>query len=237
MNKRVLVIDDDLNVCRDIKQVLDNATTDVNYALSTADALKLVRKYQYCLVIMDIHLSETDGTDLLKAIRQALPIPILVLSTKASAAERISILQAGANVCMEKPYDSAECLAQAQSLIQLYLTSNANVTESCCYTLWPSIDLKIDPAYRRVVLKGKPLHLTRKEFDLLYCLALYEGKVLSREQLYNLVWHDDCDCYINVEATIKSHLSSIRKKLNTGGKEYIQTVWGVGYRFDPGSAH
>lgn len=231
MKKRVLIVDDDLNVCREIKEALQNDnTTDVFYALSAVEALELFMKQRFCLVIMDVLLSETDGWELLKTMRQAQPIPILVLSAKTSSSERAALLRAGANVYLEKPCDLEECLAQAKSLIQLYVRSNP--AESRCYTLAFGLDLIINPLYRNATLRGEPLDLTRKEFDLLYCLARHEGQVLSREQLYSLVWNDESP--INVEATVKSHLSAIRKKLDAGGREYIRTVWGVGYRFDSG---
>lgn len=229
VKKKVLVIDDDLKVCREIKYALqDDNTTDVYYALSVGEALEVFMKQRFCLVIMDVLLSETDGRELLKTMRQAKPIPILVLSAKASPAERAALLQKGANVYLEKPYELEECLAQAQSLMQLYI--GANPIESRCYTLAFGMDLIIDPTYWRVTLKGEPLDLTHKEFGLLYCLASHKGQVLAREQLYSHVWRDDGN--INLEATIKSHIRTLRQKMSPSGKDYIENVRGVGYRFN-----
>lgn len=228
MKKSVLVIDDDLKVCRDIKYSLqDDNTTDVYYALSTDEALKIFLQRRFCLVIMDVRLAETDGLELLRTMRKAKSIPILVLSAKASSAERASLLQAGANVYLEKPYDLEECLAQAQSLMELYI--KANPVENRYYTLAFGMDLIIDPTRHQATLKGEPLDLTRKEFDLLFCLASHAGQVLSREQLYSQVWPDESD--FNVDASIKNHIKKLRQKLTPAGKDYIQNVWGVGYRF------
>ena len=229
MKKKVLVIDDDLNVCRDIKYALQNDnTTDVYYALSVAEALEVFMKQHFCLVIMDVLLAEADGRELLRIMRQAKTIPILVLSSKASSAERTSLLQTGANVYLEKPYDLDECLAQAESLMQLY--TDAKPVESRCYTLAFGMDLIIDPTYWKVTLMGEPLELTHKEFGLLYCLASHKGQVLTREQLYSQVWNNDSE--INLEATIKSHIRSLRQKMSPKGKNYIESVRGVGYRFN-----
>ena len=229
MKKKVLVIDDDLSVCRDIKYALqDDNTTDVYYTLSVAEALEVFMKQRFCLVIMDVLLAEADGRELLKIMRQAKTIPILVLSSKASSAERTSLLQTGANVYLEKPYDLDECLAQAQSLMQLY--TEANPIESRCYTLAFGMELIIDPTYWKVTLMGELLDLTHKEFALLYCLASHKGQVLTREQLYSHVWHSDSE--INLEATIKSHIRSLRQKMSPRGKNYIESVRGVGYRFN-----
>lgn len=120
MKKKVLIIDDDLDVCREIKYSLQNETTDVYYALSAKDGLEQFAKHQFCLVIMDIQLSETDGLYLLEQMRKMNPMPILVLSSKNSSEAKIDALRAGTVGYMEKPYALEECLAHAQSLIQLY---------------------------------------------------------------------------------------------------------------------
>lgn len=227
MKKKVLIIDDDLKVCREIKYSLLNETTDVYYALSVKDAVEQFTKHYYCLVIMDIVLSEMDGMELMKMIRQVKPIPILVLSSKPGSTERIQALRAGANGYLEKPYELEECLAHAQSLMQLY--TDLYTEEKRCYTLAFGMDLLIDPTRHQATLKGEPLNLTRKEFDLLFCLASHAGQVLSRKQLYSFVWKEDIS--YNVDELIKAHIKTLRKKLSPSGKELIKNEWGIGYRF------
>lgn len=229
MHKKVLIIDDDLAVCKEIKYSLQSETTDVYYAPSVSAGFEVLTKHPFCLVIMDIMLSETDDVTLLKMIRQIKPMPILVLSSKSGSIKRIEALRAGANGYLEKPYELEECLAHAQSLMQLY--SELHTTESRYYTLAFGVDLIIDPARRQATLRGEALNLTRKEFELLFCLASHVGQVLSREQLYSFVWNEDV--HYNVDELIKAHIKALRKKLTPSGKEYIKNVWGVGYRFDP----
>nr|WP_305149539.1 winged helix-turn-helix domain-containing protein [Enterocloster bolteae] len=89
----------------------------------------------------------------------------------------------------------------------------------------------IDPELRQATLKGESLNLTRKEFDLLFCLAEHAGQVLSREQLYGYVWSQDIQ--YNVDEQVKAHIKALRKKMTPAGKEYIKNVWGIGYRFSP----
>lgn len=122
--KSVLVIDDDLNVCRDLKSALEDEETEVYYTLSTDEALCAFIKWNFCLVIMNSSLPESNGCEVLKIIRQTKAIPIIVLSTKADVSKRTAILQAGANVCLEKPHDLNELLAQARSLISLCTASS-----------------------------------------------------------------------------------------------------------------
>ena len=110
MHKKVLIIDDDLAVCKEIKYALQNETTDVYYALSARDGIEQFTQHRFCLVIMDILLSEVNGMELLKTIRQVKPIPVLVLSSKPGSEERIAALKTGAHGYVEKPYQLEECL-------------------------------------------------------------------------------------------------------------------------------
>lgn len=229
MKKAVLIVDDNIDVCKEIKYAIQNETTDAYYALSVQDAIDQITKNRVCLVIMDILLSEADGLELLKMIRQIKPIPILVLSSKPDNTARIAALKAGAHGYLKKPFALEECLAHAQSLMELY--SQIHTSENRCYTLAFGMDLIIDPVRHQATLKGEPMNLTRKEFDLLFHLASHAGQVLSREQLYSAVWNEDSP--YNVDESVKSHIKALRKKLMPAGKEYIKNEWGVGYRFSP----
>lgn len=231
MKKRVLIIDDNLEVCKQIKYSLQNDATDVYYALSVKEGLKCFMEQHYCLVIMDIVLSEVDGHELLSVMRQAKSIPILVLSSKSGNQNKLSAYHSGAHAYIEKPYELEECLAQAEALMQLYVELADK--DKRCYTLVLGKDLVIDPVSRKVMLKGEVLNLTKKEFELLFCLARHAGQVLSREQLYNHVWNND-NSY-NVDNLIKAHIKTLRKKLSPANKEYIKNVWGIGYRFEDDS--
>lgn len=228
MKKKVLIIDNDLNVCKEIKYALQSETTDAYYALSVRDGFEQFTRQHFCLVIMDTLLSETDGFELLRTLKQARPTPILVLSSSGSK-EKVAALRAGANGYMDKPYDLEECLAHAQSLMQLYM--DLHTIEKRCYTLAFGMDLIIDPVKHQATLKGEPLNLTRKEFGLLFHLASHAGQVLSREQLYSAVWNENTA--FNVDEQVKAHIKALRRKLAPSGKELIQNEWGVGYRFSP----
>lgn len=228
MKKGVLIIDNNVNVCKEIQCALQSETTEVRYALSAHDGIEKLTKFPFCLVIMDVLLSKADGFGIMKLIREIKPVPILVLSSKPDSEERLDVFKAGAHGYMEKPDNLEECLANAHSLMELY--TQIHTSESRCYTLAFGMDLIIDPEHRQATLKGEPLNLTRKEFDLLFCLAEHAGQVLSREQLYSYVWNEDAH---NVDELIKAHIKALRKKLTPAGKEYIKNVWGIGYCFSP----
>lgn len=227
--KNVLIIDDNLHVCQEIKTALQNETTEIYYALSAHEGIEQLIKERFCLVIMDILQPETDGIEMLRMIRQLRPIPILVLSSKSGSAERMAALKAGAHGYMEKPYNLEECLAYAQSLMELYM--RLHMVEDRYYTLAFGSDLIIDPVKHQAMLKGELLNLTRKEFELLFFLANHAGQVLSREQIYSAVWN--ADSVYNVDEIVKAHIKTLRKKMQPSGKAYIKNEWGIGYRFSP----
>lgn len=123
-------------------------------------------------------------------------------------------------------------MAQAHALMQLYLESAPQ--GSLCYTLAFGNDLLIDPSTRQIFVKGRELKVTRKEFDILFCLASNPGRVFTKEQLYDQVW-DEQSAY-NIDDVIKTHIKTLRQKLSETDSEYIKNVWGVGYRFEKESS-
>ena len=229
MRRSILIIDDDLKICRLIKNNLENELTDVHYELSYQNGLDNFMKHQYCLVIMDFLLLETADLAMLKIMRHSKPVPILILSANASTADKVSALKSGADDILSKPFELEECLARAQALIRRYIElGNA----AAVYTLVFGLDLVIDPQYRIAVLKGQRLELTKKEFDILYLFARHPLQVLTRAQIYGQIW--DPESVFNPDDTVRFHIQGLRKKLGAIDEEsYFETVWGVGYRFNP----
>ena len=227
MNKNILIINKNNASASEICHCLTGPETNVFCAENMNDALSYMMNTDFCLIILDADISAEDDHRLLKMIRKSKTSPILVLSSEESHEGRIHAFQAGAHAYMGHPYTLEECLAQAHTLMQLYL--DLNPQEHRCYTLAIGNDLIIDPSTRQVFLKGNELNFTRKEFDLLFCLASNPGKVFSREQLYDHVW-DEFSAH-NVDEVVKHHIKALRKKLTHSDSEYIKNVWGVGYRF------
>lgn len=227
MNKNILIVNHDINEANSIKARLASPTTTVICAHTIRDALAAFDKMEFCLVILDAAMSASDDHNLLKAMRNSHTMPILVLSSHADSTEKIHAFNAGAHAYMGKPYSDEECLAQAHSLMQLYI--DLHPESKLCYTLAFGNDLVIEPDTRRVKLQGRDLRLTKKEYDLLFWLASNPGKVFTCDQLYDRVW--DEFAIGNVEEVIKYHIKSLRKKLTASSAEYIKNVWGVGYKF------
>ena len=227
MKNRILIINSNESEANDIQERLHCAGSEAYIASDMQTALMLFVKHTFCLIILDACMSEADDHSLLKAMRSAKSTPIMVLSSKMDHSHRIHALQAGAHAYMGQPYTQEECMAQAHSLMQLY--SETASQGELCYTLAFGNDLLIDPTTRQVYLCGNELKLTRKEFDLLFCLASNPGRVFSLEQLYDNVWDDQSA--FNVNSVIRTHISALKQKLSEANQEYIKNVWGIGYRF------
>lgn len=211
---------------------MQDENTDIYCAASTIEAINRYMTIDYSLAIIDISLLEKEKVDMLYMMRAAKRIPILVLAERLNPDEKLLLFRAGADVCMEKPLDGSVCKAQANALIRLYQSSSKSTSRSL---LAFGTDLVIDPYYRQAFAYGKQLSLTRKEFDLLHYLASYPGRVFSKEQLYHHVWQNLSD--IDGNDTVKTHIKTLRKKIGSSGKDYIQNIWGIGYKFTIRSNH
>lgn len=228
MKKQILIINRDLQACTEIQRVLKNAVTEVVSTSDLDEAIRMFIHRSFCLVIVDAALSEADGYHYLHIMRTAKPVPIFILSSSTEYPGRLQAFQAGANAYLGRPYELAECIAQAKSLINLYVDMKS--AEHSHYTRAFDKDFIIDPLKRQVVVNNRIIDLTRKEFDLLFCLASHPGQVLSREQIYSQVW--DTDTAFDVDEIVKSHIKTLRKKLASSDTSCIKNVWGIGYCFD-----
>ena len=210
---------------------MQDVSTDIYGVSTVADALDSFIKFEYCMVIMDFCLSETDNLKILRTMRAIKNTPILVLTDHLKSEEKVALFYAGANACMERPIDIEVCAAQTIALIQLYLDSEREHKEHFSLTFGSA--LIINPIYRQVIIDGSAVELTRTEFDLLLCLARRPGQVWSRSQLYHQVWKDDLGS--TGDNIVRAHIGNLRKKLTNVGKTYIQNSRGIGYKFVPPS--
>ncbi len=227
MRRSILVVDQSLNYCRWVTHALDGPMTEVLPALSTDEAVNLYTKYRFCLVIIDGLLAEQNKIRLLKVLRETRVVPILALLSSITPEQRTLFLRGGATAVLEKSCLVSKLVAQAESLINLYLALNPD--DGQFYTLAYGMDFIIDYMRHQLILDGDPIDMPRKEFEVLYDLARHPNQVLSAEQLYAHVWPNESS--FNADASIKNHIMKIRKKLARYGKDCIRNVWGVGYSF------
>lgn len=224
MKNRVLIIDYDISICKDIKYSLASNTTDAYYCLTVQEGLSELAKRDYELVILSISFPETDGMELLRTMRQLKSMPILLLSTSTELNDKVRAFRLGADDYLTKPFETEECLARAYAMLRRF--TELNHTQTRAYSIVVYNDLVINQEGRQVLLSGNPLHLTRREYDILCLLAAHPGRVYTFEQLYELAWPDE---YLNAKNTVVCQVQRLRKKLT--GTNFIEAVREVGYRF------
>lgn len=226
-SSRILVVDDESTVRQTVAAYLERDGFTVYQAADGPAALKAARAFQPDLIVLDIMLPGVDGLEVLRQIRTASDVYVLLLTARADETDKIVGLTVGADDYLTKPFSPRELAARVKAILR-----RGRSAEGGDRTL--VIDaLRIDPDSRQVWLAGRSVDLTAIEFDLLHALARHAGRVLSREQLIEQVWGYD---YYGDERVVDVHIGRLRKKLqeDAGDLEIIVTVRGVGYRLETG---
>ncbi len=183
------------------------------------------------LVVLDLMLPGLDGLSICRAIRSGPGyVPVLMLTAKSTELDRVLGLEMGADDYLTKPFSVAELSARIKAIFRrVDAMASASATEPSEQALFTN-GLRIDPLRRRVFIKDQPVELTAREFDLLWHFANHPGQVFSRAQLLDTVWGYSHEGY---EHTVNTHINRLRGKIEAdpAHPEFIQTVWGVGYRF------
>jgi two-component system OmpR family response regulator len=227
--RRMLVVEDNPDLADLLVMHLHEAGYAVQKAGDGRDALKLFEEGSFDLVILDLMLPDLDGLDICRRLR-ARPdyLPILMLTAKSTEFDRVLGLELGADDYLTKPFSIRELLARVKALFRRVDALAETPTQPQQVMRFDG--LTIDPARRRVLVKGKEVHLTSREFDLLAHFATHPGLVYSRAQLLDAVWGYGHDGY---EHTVNSHINRLRAKIEStpAAPRFILTVWGVGYKF------
>ena len=230
MENKILIIDDDI----DLGYLLKNYLLLENYNVTICnDGLSGVMEANantYQLIILDIMLPNMNGFEVLTTIRKTNSVPVLMLTAKDSEVDKVSGLRLGADDYLTKPFLQNEFIARVQSLIRRYTIFNAKHEELETLSFK---GLAINRPLRLVNVNNDAIKLTAKEFDLLLFLASNQGQVFTKEQIYNHVWREE---YSYDDSNIMSFISKLRRKIKNAelDLDYIQTIHGVGYRFNLG---
>lgn len=227
----ILMIDDDKELCSLIKKCLDNEEMSTLVAFSGSLGLKVLgeNKDNLSLIILDVMLPDLDGFSILKRVREISNVPVLMLTAKNSEEDKVIGLRTGADDYLTKPFSINELTARVDSLIRRFTTLNKTPDTQKGNLILKGMTIDIDN--RIVCVNDKQIDLTGKEFDLLLFLANNKGRVYTKKQIYTQVWEDD---YAFDDSNIMSFISKLRKKIepNPDNTFYIQTVRGIGYRFN-----
>ena len=229
--KRILVIEDDA----DIRHLLEIHLRDNAYRVDVVgngrEGLELAGTRAYQLVVLDLMLPGLDGLEVCKRLRgQGITVPILMLTAKTAELDRVLGLELGADDYLTKPFSIMKLQARVRAILRrvdISLQSSPGDEHNECIEV---AGLRIDVAARQLSIHGHALELTAREFDLLLHFARHPGRVYSRGQLLDQVWGYTHSGY---EHTVNTHINRLRKKIESipAAPQYIETVWGVGYRF------
>lgn len=225
---RILIVEDELTIAELEKDYLELSGFDVRIETDGNTGLKAALEQDYDLLLLDLMLPGVDGFEICRQVREAKNMPILMVSAKKDDIDKIRGLGLGADDYITKPFSPSELVARVKAHLARYerlIGSNAQEND-----VIEIRGLKIDKTARRVFVNGEEKQFTTKEFDLLTFLAQNPNHVYTKEELFRKIWDMES---IGDIATVTVHIKKIREKIeyNTSKPQYIETIWGVGYRF------
>ncbi len=225
---KILIVEDEESIAELEKDYLELSGFQVETEKQGDTGLKRALEEDFNLVILDLMLPGVDGFEICKKVRETKNIPILMVSAKKDDIDKIRGLGMGADDYMTKPFSPSELVARVKAHLARYQRLvNSNVKENDIVEIR---GIKIDKTARRVWINGEEKNFTTKEFDLLTFLAENPNHVFTKEELFREIWDMES---IGDIATVTVHIKKIREKIefDTAKPQYIETIWGVGYRF------
>jgi DNA-binding response OmpR family regulator len=227
MARKVLVVDDEKLIVKGIRFSLEQDGMEVDCAYDGQEALELIRKNTYDVVLLDVMLPILTGFEVCQQVREFSDVPVIMLTAKGDDMDKILGLEYGADDYITKPFNILEVKARIKAIIRRSSQIPAPVEEEKVLTFDV---LRVDCESRRAFIRDKEVNLTAKEFDLLELLMLHPDKVYSREELLNTVWGYD---YPGDVRTVDVHIRRLREKIEDkpSDPKFIHTKWGVGYYF------
>ena len=225
---KILIVEDEEAIADLEKDYLELSGFEVEIASDGTSGLKKALEEGFHLVILDLMLPGVDGFEICRQIREVKNIPIIMVSAKKDDIDKIRGLGLGADDYMTKPFSPSELVARVKAHLNRYeRLVSSNVKENSIIEIR---GIKIDKPARRVWVNGEEKNFTSREFDLLAFLAENPNHVFTKEELFRKIW--DMDSVGDI-ATVTVHIKKIREKIevNSAKPQYIETIWGVGYRF------
>lgn len=227
MNFTVLVVDDEENMRRLISIYLQNVSIKTVEAESGQDALEKLEQSHVHMIVLDLMMPGMDGLKAAELVKAKFPaMPILMLTARGTMDDKIMGFAVGADDYLVKPFDGRELIARVQALLRRSYPTSASLH-------FPHLHLTIDSEARTVTVDETPVSFTQKEFDMLLLLAEHPNRTFNREEILEHVWGID---YFGDTRTVDSHIKNLREKFRLAGmtQDPVQTVWGIGYKFEVG---
>lgn len=227
---KILVCDDDKDIVEAIDIYLTQEGYEVLKAYDGDEAIKVLKKNEVDLLIMDVMMPRLDGIRATLKIRENMSLPIIILSAKSEDADKILGLNIGADDYMTKPFNPLELVARVKSQLRRY-TQLGSTARSDNQSEFRTGGLVIRDDLKEVTVDGEKVKLTPIEYNILLLLVKNQGKVFSINQIYENIWNEDA---IGADNTVAVHIRHIREKIEINPKEprYLKVVWGVGYKVE-----
>lgn len=230
MGQKLLMIDDDYGLVDHVKKIFTPSEVEIVHAFNFLSGSRMLAQHRFSIIIMNLNLpGAISSFDFLEDLRITMPIPILTVGSTTSK-ERIRAYHLGADLFIQTPIDPLELAAAIRALLRRYYTLNREAELQEGGMAIHHKGLVLNQRRRTAVMAGRPIVLSRKEFDILYFLASNPGIVFSQDTIYERVWGEE---FTFASRCVTDHISSIRQKLGqqSSDENYIETVYGVGYRF------
>ena len=227
---KILVCDDDKDIVEAIDIYLTQEGYEVLKAYDGNEAIKVLKKNEVDLLIMDVMMPRLDGIRATLKIRENMSLPIIILSAKSEDADKILGLNIGADDYMTKPFNPLELVARVKSQLRRY-TQLGSTARSDNQSEFRTGGLVIRDDLKEVTVDGEKVKLTPIEYNILLLLVKNQGKVFSINQIYENIWNEEA---IGADNTVAVHIRHIREKIEINPKEprYLKVVWGVGYKVE-----
>ncbi len=224
----VLVVDDEPTIAEVVARYLERAGYRTRVAADGVQAIAAAGDQRPDLVVLDLMLPGLDGLEVMRRLREHDPerIAVILLTAKGEESDRVAGLRLGADDYVVKPFSPAELVARVDAVLRRL---DASPAQEASLVMG---EIEIDPSARRVFVEGQEVQLTQREFDVLLFLARHPGQVFSRNQLMDAIWQYS---FYTDTSTVTVHIRRLRSKIeiDPSRPRHIQTVWGVGYRFQP----
>lgn len=230
MYTKILIVDDDPNICEMLKKYLEKEKYEVRVAMDGFEGIDLWKSFDPNLILLDIMLPGKSGKDICMEIRRTSQTPIIVISAKSDIVDKVVCLELGADDYLVKPFDLNELQARIGAVLRRCSSSRV-LSQDDGVVRFENIEISKQKYELKIF--GKPVDIPPKELDLLYFLASNYNRVFTRDQLLDKVWGFD---YLGDSRTVDVHVKRLREKLEgVSDKWQLKTVWGVGYKFDVAS--
>lgn len=220
---KILIVEDNKDVNTMLREILVGEGYMVCSAYTGTDGLKEIKAQDYNLILLDIMLPYKSGDEILRGVRKFSEVPIIIISAKDMVGTKIDLLKMGADDYITKPFDLDEVVARVETVLRRF-HKQGQAERVHWYR-----DMVLDDNAKRITVNKIELDLTAKEYQIIELLLENRGRVFTKANLYESIWQD---AYLGDDNAVKTHMSNLRSKLKIANaeNEYIETVWGFGYR-------